>query len=108
MGNRPPVISRWWRTALASIGGGAALLVSCATVLAAPAWHGAVSVRVPSRPAVASNVTISFHPRGRLPRGGYYYAVIVLRHYPVTAPHAVPSCATSSDMGRTVYGFSHR
>jgi len=108
MRNRPPVISRGRRTGLASIGAGAALLAACATVFAAPSWQGAVWVRVPSRPAVASNVTVSFHPRGALPRGGYYYAVIVLRHYPVTAANAVPSCATSSDMGRTVYGFPRR
>jgi hypothetical protein len=55
-------------------------------------------------PAVRQNVHIRF-PAPRLPDGGYYYAVIVLkpyRHYTRTSP---PPCSTSSNMLATDYGY---
>jgi hypothetical protein len=50
-------------------------------------------------------VHLRFRAGGQLPKGGYYYAVIVLkpyRHYTAQAP---PPCSTSSDMRRTDYGY---
>lgn len=63
------------------------------------------AVQVPSRPSVLGNVHISFRPTGRLPPGGYYYAVIVLKPYKRYTRQAPPPCATSSDMQRTDYGY---
>ncbi len=74
--------------------------------LAAPL--GPVSVRVPAKPIVTGNVAITFRPRGSLPHGGYYYAVVVLTGYVGYSLQKPPPCATSSDMGQTVYGFPHR
>ena len=66
-----------------------------------------VVVHVQSNPSILRNVHISFRPTDRLPPGGYYYAVVVLKpykHYTRTEP---PPCATSSDMEKTDYGFSY-
>ncbi len=68
---------------------------------------GTVSVRVPHKLNVLENVHISFHPIGRLPEGGYYYAVIVLKPYKHYTKKAPPPCATSSNMEKTDYGYSH-
>lgn len=68
---------------------------------------GPVSVRVPQKPSVTTTLAVSFHPRGRLPHGGYYYAVIVLEHYNRSSA-APPACAISSDMRRTAYGYPRR
>jgi hypothetical protein len=79
-------------------------LSMCAGALASTRSGDAVRVQV--RPSVAGNVHISFRPTIRLPSGGYYYAVIVLRpygHYTRTTP---PPCATSSDMQKTDYGYA--
>jgi hypothetical protein len=65
-----------------------------------------VSVHVQRKLAARQNVHITFHAR-RLPEGGYYYAVIVLKpnkKYTRTSP---PPCAESSDMQRTDYGYPH-
>jgi hypothetical protein len=40
-----------------------------------------VSVHVQRKPSVTGEVHISFQPTDRLPEGGYYYAVIVLKRY---------------------------
>jgi hypothetical protein len=72
--------------------------------VAAAASSSAVFVQVPSHPSIAGHVHISFHPRARLPRGGYYYAVIVLVHYAGGSPGTPLRCATSSDMQETEYG----
>jgi hypothetical protein len=75
-------------------------------VSGAAAALGPVSVQVPPTPSVKQRVTIAFHPRGQLAHGGYYYAVVVLRHY---LPPSYPlRCAVSSDMGVTGYGFPRR
>jgi hypothetical protein len=65
----------------------------------------AVSVHVQQKPRIAGNVHVSFHAR-RLPEGGYYYAVIVLRPYKKYTRASPPPCATSSDMQRTDYGYA--
>lgn len=82
-----------------------ALVATCALAVAAAAGAAApfarVSVSVPAHPSPTGDVHISFQPRGRLPRGGFYYAVLVLHDYPTAG--APPACATSSDMARTEY-----
>ena len=60
-----------------------------------------VSVSVPANPSTAGDVHVSFQPRGRLPRGGFYYAVLVLRDYGTAG--GPPACAISSDMAVTEY-----
>ncbi|HWX74041.1 MAG TPA: hypothetical protein VNZ05_01980 [Solirubrobacteraceae bacterium] len=62
-------------------------------------------MRVPAHPDVRGAVAISFRPSGRLPRGGYYYAVAVLARYPGYSRAAPPPCAVSSDMRRTAYAY---
>lgn len=85
------------------------LALSAASSAPAAAPLGPVSVQVPRNPSATANLTIGFHPRGQLPRGGYYYAVVVLVHYPRSPGEpAAPSCALSSDMHRTDYGFPRR
>lgn len=69
---------------------------------------GPVSVRVSQQPSIGSTVSVAFSPRGRLPSGGYYYAVVVLKEYARQPQSAVPPCAISSDMKRTQYGYPHR
>jgi hypothetical protein len=90
-----------------TLGAAIACLVSLALGVSGPmAALGPVSVQVPQTPSVTQRVTIAFHPRGQLARGGYYYAVAVLRHYrPPTYPLR---CAVSSDMGVTEYGLARR
>lgn len=63
-----------------------------------------VSVHVQRKPAVRRNVHVTFRARG-LPKGGYYYAVIVLKPYKGYTRTSPPPCATSSDMQRTDYGY---
>ncbi|HZL47458.1 MAG TPA: hypothetical protein VFC30_00415 [Solirubrobacteraceae bacterium] len=66
-----------------------------------------VSVHVQQQLSVAGNIHISFHATDRLPQGGYYYAVIVLKPYKGYTQNAPPPCATSSDMEKTDYGYPH-
>jgi hypothetical protein len=68
-----------------------------------PAWFAPVAVSSPARPSLHGPLRINFAPRA-LPRGGFYYAVLVLSNYP-SGTGARPSCAVSSDMGKTQYGF---
>jgi len=63
-----------------------------------------VSVHVQRRLAARKNVHITFHAP-RLPEGGYYYAVIVLKPYKKYTRTSPPPCAMSSDMQRTDYGY---
>jgi hypothetical protein len=69
---------------------------------------GTVSVHVQHRLSAHENVHISFHPAGRLPEGGYYYAVIVLKPYRSFTRQHQPPCATSSNMERADYGYPQR
>lgn len=84
-----------------------ALATAGSAVALAGTQSDRVSVHVQQKPSIAGNVHISFRPTDRLPAGGYYYAVIVLRpykHYTRTSP---PPCSTSSDMLKTDYGYPH-
>jgi hypothetical protein len=76
--------------------------------LAAPADVQAraqtVSVHVQRTPAIGQSLHVSFRAR-RLPEGGYYYAVIVLRPYKRYTRASPPPCATSSNMLRADYGY---
>jgi hypothetical protein len=67
-----------------------------------------VSVSIPPHPRVVENVSITLSRGARPPRGGYYYAVVVLAGYRGYSSASPPPCAVSSDMDRTVYGFPHR
>src|SRR5579859_1924619 len=66
-----------------------------------------VSVHVPGSPHVGGDVAISFRPTSRLPRGGYYYAAVVLENYPGYSSASPPGCAVSSNMRQTAYGYPH-
>jgi hypothetical protein len=70
-------------------------------------WRAPVQVQVPARPSVAGNVGISFQPRGHLPHGGYYYAIIVLKYLRLESRGEQPGCAISSDMEHATYAFAH-
>jgi hypothetical protein len=63
-----------------------------------------VSVRVQHKPIAHENVHVTFHAP-RLPEGGYYYAVIVLKPYKKYTRTSPPPCSSSSDMQRTDYGY---
>jgi hypothetical protein len=67
----------------------------------------AVSVHIQSKLNLLQNVHVSFRPTDRLPLGGYYYAVIVLKPYKHYTRNSPPPCATSSDMDKTDYGYPH-
>ncbi len=75
-------------------------LLASATAIAASGF----AVHVNPKPTVRTNVHISF-AAPRLPAGGYYYAVVVLRPYRRYTRSSPPPCATSSDMQRTDYGW---
>jgi hypothetical protein len=64
-----------------------------------------VSVHGSRTHSVRENVQISFRAAGRLPAGGYYYAVIVLKPYRRYTRSAPPPCSSSSNMERTAYGY---
>jgi hypothetical protein len=70
----------------------------------ATATATSIPVKVPSHPRPSGDVRISFLPRGQLPSGGYYYAVLVITKH--SAQHlASASCAEESDMQDTAYGY---
>jgi hypothetical protein len=64
-----------------------------------------VVVHVQANLNALRNVHLSFRPADRLPPGGYYYAVIVLRPYKHYTRSNPPPCAISSDMERADYGY---
>ena len=66
-----------------------------------------VSIHVQQKPSIAGNVHIGFRPTNRLPPGGYYYAVIILKPYEHYTENEPPPCSTSSNMEQTDYGYSH-
>jgi hypothetical protein len=72
------------------------------------AWASttAVSAHV-HRPTPDGSVHISFRAAGRLPPGGYYYAVIALRPYRHYT-RGSPPCSTSSNVERADYGYRGR
>jgi hypothetical protein len=82
------------------------VMLTAAGSVSASAGIQAVSIRVQRKLSVTGDVHISFHVQ-RLPKGGYYYAVIVLERYKHYTRKAPPPCATSSDMQKTDYGYPH-
>ncbi len=78
---------------------GALSFVLSAMALAAP-----VSVHVQRELAIRQNVHVDFQA-ARLPEGGYYYGVIVLKPYKQYTRTSPPPCSTSSNMQRTDYGY---
>jgi hypothetical protein len=97
-----------WHMARAIILSALALTLGGFAGASAASQLGPLSVQVSPRPSSAGNVIVGFWPRGRLPSGGYYYAVIVLKEYAHHSLSAPPQCAISSDMRRTQYGYPHR
>jgi hypothetical protein len=79
-------------------------LAGCGAVLVCTTTAQALPVHVQRKLAVRQNVHITFRGQ-KLPGGGYYYAVIVLRHYKSYTRPSPPPCSTSSNMSRTNYGY---
>jgi hypothetical protein len=63
-----------------------------------------VSVQVRRQLTTRQNVHVTFRA-SKLPEGGYYYGVIVLRPYKAYTESSPPPCSTSSNMQRTDYGY---
>ncbi len=84
-------------------------LLACVCALAFAGLAGAagggaaVSLTLPAHPALGKPVAIVVHPHRALPKGGFYYVVLVLHEYPGTTQ---PGCAISSNMQATQYGFA--
>jgi hypothetical protein len=83
------------------------LCLVAAASAASPAL-GPVSVHVAPHLSIDANPRIKFRPHGKLPPGGYYYAIVVLQHYSGAPQKTPPACAISSNMERTDYGYLHR
>jgi hypothetical protein len=79
---------------------------TCALSLAlsAVALAATLSVHVQHRLAVHQNIHLAFRAR-RLPEGGYYYGVIVMKPYKKFTRTSPPPCSTSSNMQGTDYGY---
>jgi hypothetical protein len=84
-----------------------ALCGACLGIGCAVAHATRLRVQVPAHASPQGDVAVSFRPPGHLPRGGYYYAVVVLVRYAGYSAGAPPPCATSSDMQSTAYGYPH-
>jgi hypothetical protein len=82
--------------------------VAASPTASAASWRSPVAVHVPRHPSDLTNVRVSFHTRGYLPHGGYYYAVIAVERYRGHTREAPPPCAISSDMLKTQYGYANR
>jgi hypothetical protein len=63
-------------------------------------------VRVQHELRIRQNVHVRFSAPA-LADGGYYYAVVVLRPYRRSTRSSPPPCSTSSNMGRTDYGYPY-
>ncbi len=82
----------------------AGVLAALGFALSATALAATTRVHVQRNLSVHQNVHLTLHAR-RLPEGGYYYGVIVLKPYRRYTRHSPPPCSTSSDMQRTDYGY---
>ena len=80
----------------------AAVILSLA--LSAVALAATTSVHVQHKLAFRQNIHLTFQAK-RLPEGGYYYGVIVLKPYKKYTRTSPPPCSTSSNMQRTDYGY---
>ena len=83
---------------------GQALLATNAAAMAFAASAYAMPVHAQRQPAIRENVHVRFSAP-KLPEGGYYYAVIVLKPYKTYTRSSPPPCSTSSNMQRTDYGY---
>jgi hypothetical protein len=81
-----------------------ALLAACGALLVFATAAEALTVHVERKLAVHQNVHITFRAQ-KLREEGYYYAVIVLKHYKNYTRRSPPPCSTSSNMSRTNYGY---
>ena len=81
------------------------LTSSALATASSSAAHGGLSIHVQQRPSARQDLGVSFRPLRKLPVGGYYYAVIVLKPYKSYTRAKPPPCSTSSDMERTDYGY---
>jgi hypothetical protein len=93
---------------MAAIATAAAPCVACSGIGCEAAQANRLRVQVPAHASPRGDVAISFLARARLPRGGYYYAVVVLVRYAGYSATSPPPCAISSDMERTAYGYPRR
>lgn len=81
------------------------LLSAAASAAGVHAELGPVAVHV--EPAsLHGSIWIGFSPHAKLPRGGYFYAVVVLGNL-ILRRGLTPSCAISSDMRVVEYGYPH-
>jgi hypothetical protein len=80
-------------------------LAAAGTARAGTAPAESVSVHLQRTRSVRENVSVSFHAGARLPAGGYYYAVVVLKPYGHYTRGHPPPCSTSSNMERADYGY---
>jgi hypothetical protein len=75
-----------------------------AIVLSFAGSANALSVHVQRKLAIRQNVHMTFRAH-KLPAGGYYYAVLVLKLYKEYTRYSPPPCSTSSNMFGTNYGY---
>jgi hypothetical protein len=73
-------------------------------VMSASALAERVSVQLAPKLAISHDVHVTLRAN-KLPEGGYYYGVIVLKPYRKYTRNSPPPCSTSSDMQRTDYGY---
>jgi hypothetical protein len=79
-------------------------LAAVAVVTALTGSAQAMPVHVQRTPVVRQNVHIRL-TAPRLPEGGYYYGVIVLKPYRRYTRASPPPCSASSNMQATDYGY---
>jgi hypothetical protein len=75
-----------------------------ASVLTFAGSAHALSVHVQRNLSSRQNVHVTFRAQ-KLPEGGYYYGVLVLKPYKKYTRTSPPPCSTSSNMSRTEYGY---
>lgn len=80
------------------------LLATGASMATLTGLAHAIPVHVQRTLAVRQNLHISISA-SKLPEGGYYYGVIVLRPYRRYTRTSPPPCTTSSNMRATDYGY---
>lgn len=84
-----------------------AVLGLAAVAVAATLKLEPVRVTVVTPASTTGDIQVAFRPQ-QLPNGGYYYAVAVLGPYGYRGTTNTPSCAVSSNMRATQYGFPRR
>ncbi len=79
-------------------------LIIATFLVAEGATASPLHLKVQRKLGTRENVHLSFKA-GRLPEGGYYYAVIVLKKYEHYTRKSQPPCSVSSNMQRTDTGI---